>query len=513
MALCAFAHGAPVAETYQVNLNPLIDKAMRHPTQFAVEVARRVDSESTGRWSTDGSGATWDYSLRIPTAVSMAFHASRLMLPAEGTLTVSGRGSSFTVHGRELRRSEFWSRTFRGDQITLHISVPKPKRHQAFLEIAAFQAGYKSLDPASPDNAYYKSLKARSAQTSSCVQNFVCNATPATQNVANASVAITISNMFECSGTLLNDVPQDGTPYVLTARHCENGEPGGGDPGAAASVQVYWNAVTPCGQTLLSIFDSSAQIQSGATTVVEQQDEWLISLESAPVYSGMYYAGWDASGAALDNGYSVDYSGANTQQYVTWAGEAITETFSPTQLGVGFTSTYWGVVNSLGSLDYGGSGSALFNGNNAVVGSASLGQPPGQCPVSPPPVPNPNTVVALYNQLASTWNSTADTTSTTGSATLASVLDPAHTGATTLAGVAGLPPTVTLQVDESSSQTGQSINLQFEGSAGAVCTATGGVAGDGWTGVMSAYPVGTFNLTETAAGVDTYVLTCASVLS
>ena len=36
------------------------------------------------------------------------------------------------------------------------------------------------------------------------------------------------------SGVLLNDVPGDGVPYVLTARHCENGSANGGAPGAAA---------------------------------------------------------------------------------------------------------------------------------------------------------------------------------------------------------------------------------------------------------------------------------------
>jgi hypothetical protein len=327
-----------------------------------------------------------------------------------------------------------------------------------------------------PDNSHYKSIKARAADSSAgCVQNYVCDATAATQSSANASVAIVISNEFECSATLVNDVPQDGAPYLLTARHCENGEDGGGDPAAASSVQVYWNSVTPCGQTLQSIFDSYSQVQSGATTVVEQQDEWLIRLDSQPAWSSVYYAGWDASGSNLVDGYSVEFSNADTQQYVTWSGTAIAESLSAQALGVGYASTYWGVVNSLGSVDHGASGSALFNKNNLVVGSASRAVVE-QCPASPPPAPSTNTVVALYNQLASTWNSTADATSSTGSTTMASVLDPANTGGTVMAGIAGPPPTAAISASQSSSQTGSGIQLQFEGSLGAVCTATGGGA-------------------------------------
>jgi lysyl endopeptidase len=507
VGVCSFAYGAEPLETFQVNLNPLIDKAVRHSTQFAVDVARRIDSESSGRWQVDQTNATWDYSIRIPTAVSMGFHASKLMLPADGTLTVTAGGQSYDYRGRDLHRSEFWSRPVKGDQLAIRISVPKQMRHQAMIEIAAFQAGYKSLSATVEDHPHYAALKPHASTSGSCVENYVCDATPSTQNAANASVAIVIGNKFECSGTLLNDVPQDGVPYVLTARHCENGEDAGGDPGAAASVEVFWSAVTPCGQALLSIFDSTAQVQFGATTMVEQQDQWLIRLDAASPVTNVYYAGWDATDAELVDGYSIEYAGANTQQYVTWAGSAITEDLSAQTLGVGYASTYWGVVNSLGSVDHGASGSGLFNTNNRVVGSASRANA-GACPVSPPPAPSTNTVVALYNKLASTWSSTSDASSSTGTATLASVLDPQNTGATTMPGVQGVPASATISVSQSSSQIGLNVILQFETNAGSVCTATGGMPGDGWSGTLNAYPGGNTFVSESQPGSVTYGMTC-----
>ncbi len=510
--VCSFAYGAESVETFQVNLNPLIDKALRHSTQFAVDVARRIDSESGGRWRIDQTNAKWDYSIRIPSAVSMGFHASKLILPAEGTLTVTAAGQSFTIKGRDLRRSEFWSRPVRGDQISIHISVPRLMRHQTFIDIAAFQAGYKSLSAEFADNPHYAEIKPRAPPASgSCVENYACDATATTQNAANASVAIVISNKFECSGTLLNDVPQDGAPYVLTARHCENGEDAGGDPAAAASVEIFWNAVTTCGETLESIFDATAQVQFGATTVVEQQDQWLIRLDAASPATNVYYAGWDATGAELVDGYSIEYAGANTQQYVTWAGSAITEVLSAQTLGVGYNSTYWGVVNSLGSVDHGASGSGLFNTNNLVVGSASRAPTAtGICPLVPPPPPSTSTVVALYNKLASTWSSTADASSSTGTTTMASVLDPANTGTTAMSGILGAPAVATLSTSQSSSQVGFTVYLAFETNAGAVCTATGGMPGDGWSGTLNAYPLGSFAVSEIQPGSVTYGMTCIS---
>ena len=128
--LGTLAHAAPL-ETYKVNLNPLIDKAAHRQVQFAVNVARHMNSGSSGTWTVDASNATWDYAIRIPTAVSMAFHATRLSLPAQGTLTISGHGQSFTYYGRDLHRADFWSRPLKGDAIAMRITVPKELRHQA----------------------------------------------------------------------------------------------------------------------------------------------------------------------------------------------------------------------------------------------------------------------------------------------------------------------------------------------------------------------------------------------
>ena len=505
--LCGSLQAATV-DIYRLNLDPLIDKSARSPERFAVDVARRIDSETSGSWAIDQSNATWTYSIQIPTAVSLAFHANLIRLPKDGLLTMMAAGQNYSYRGSELHRSELWSRPGKGDQIAIKIVVPKAERHQTLLQIASFQAGYRSLSPDLDDNAHFKAIKAKIAAASTgCVENYACDATAATQDAGNASVVVIVANQVECTGTLLNDVPQDGVPYILTARHCESGADAGGDPGAAASVQVFWGSVTPCGQTLLPYFDSSTQGQNGATTVVEQQDQWLIRLDSAPALPSAFYAGWDASGAPPIGGYSIEDANALTQQYVTWSGPAITETVAGTTLGLGYTSVFWGVVNSLGSVDHGASGSGLFTSGNQVVGSLSRAVA-AVCPAAPVPTPSANTAVALFSKLASTWNSTADTTSTTGNKTLASVLDPASTGAKTLTGMQGAPVTLTLTTNQGTQQIGEGIDLAFDVTpAAAVCTASGGASGDGWKGVKTTQVV---PLTESQAGSVTYVLTCVS---
>ena len=183
-----------------------------------------------------------------------------------------------------------------------------------------------------------------------------------------------IGNLFECTGTLVNNTARDGRPYILTARHCENGQLGGGNPDAAATVSVYWDAVTPCGTPLYTLYDEITPSQSGAVTALEQQDLWLIQLDAPPAANDAYYAGWDASGAAFSGGYTIHQALGEDQQYVEWGGIDVFEQLPAATLSIAYDSTFWGVVNTVGNIGAGGSGSALFSPGNQVVGT---GEPRG----------------------------------------------------------------------------------------------------------------------------------------
>ena len=261
-----------------------------------------------------------------------------------------------------------------------------------------------------------------------------------------------------------------------------------------------------------SIYDGSAVTQTGATTIVEQQDVWLIQLDSPPAVSDAYFAGWDATGGAFVGGYSVHHALGYDKQIVDWYGQPILETIPGGTTGLGFTSTFWGVVNATGSTGAGASGGALFDPNNSAVGSGSLAlltngrNSGGVCPAAQPPAPSTSTATALYTTLSSVWQSTADATSSTGGATLQSVLDAAGTGQLVESGLALLP--VTLSVDKYSPGTGDSLNLTWDAPGAQSCTASGGTSGDGWAGARGTS--GSIALTERAGGSVTYSIRCTA---
>ena len=511
---CCHTHvvcAAPLIDVVRVDLNPLIDSAARSPEQFAVNIPRAVSSSAQGSWSQQGSLTTWVYSTRIATAISMSFHASHVLLPPSAVLTVSTARTTVKYVARDVSRNGLWGRPLPGDTVNFSLTVNSADANRVHFHIDSLQAGYRSLGAGVLDHPHFAQIKRQAAAaTTGCTENYACHVTAANQGPARATVALIIGNLYQCSGTLLNNTRGDGVPFILTARHCEKGELDGGNPDAAATVGVYWDSITPCGSPLGSIYDGTTITQSGATTVLEQQDLWLIRLDTPPAASDAYYAGWDASGASFSGGYTLHHALGGDLQYVEWSGADVLEQMPGTTLSIAYDSTFWGVVNSLGNIGAGGSGSALFSPNNQVVGSASLAQltggenTAGACPVVPPPTPSPSTVTALFTALSGVWTSTADRTSSTGSQTLKSVLDPGNTGQAAVAGIATQP--ITFTASNSFGNTGDPITLTWNAAGATSCIAWGGASGDGWAGTQSAS--GSLQITNLSGGTVTYALSC-----
>jgi hypothetical protein len=495
-----------------VDLPKLIDGAAGQPERFAIEVPHQANLTSAGAWSANSGLRTWSYQIQVPTAVSLSFHASSATLPPSAVLKVSGSRVNVTYRAGDLARGELWSRPLLGDTLTLSLTVASSEASLAQLQIDSVQVGYRGLGGVADHPYFTKRQKATAAATQSCTENYSCYANTANQGPANATVALLVGNQIQCTGTLLNNTRNDRAPLILTARHCQNGKMGGGAPQMASAITVYWDAVTACGSSLETIYDGSAPAQRGAATLVEQQDAWLVQLDSAPLANDAFWAGWDATGGAFTGGYSIHHALGYKKQYVGWYGQSLAQSFSGKTLGVGYNSNFWGLVNQVGSVGSGSSGGAVFDSNNRVVGSSTLANlqssgdsSPGVCPATTPSAPNSQTVTAQYTSLAAVFSSTADPTSTTGSATLQSVLDPLHTGGLTNDGAGTMP--VTLNANSTNLDTFHSLTLTWSVADADVCTANGGLAGDGWSGAKPTS--GTITISNLSGGLVTYSLTCS----
>jgi len=507
----------------RIDLAPLIRAAASSAVQFAVPVPHAASTAGSGRWSVADGAATWHYAVQVPGAVSLSFHALGA-LPAGATLLVSGGEVTTSYGASALRHGELWSRIHAGDTLELTLTVAAADRAAVDLRIVSLQAGYRAIGAGVEDHPVYRHLlPSKPPDDAGCVTNYECAVSAGNTPPAAATVALVIENQYQCTGTLVNDVPGDNTPYLLTARHCETGQLGGGKPQAAAGVTVYWNATSACGTPLGSIYDGSLPTQTGARTVVEQQDAWLIVLDDQPVVADAQFAGFDASGGAVTGGYSIHHAEGRDKQIVGWYGAAYAFAQAG-ELGTAYTSDLLETVNQSGNIGDGASGSALFDRNDHLVGTLTLGRksadPSGyeSCPVAQPPAPNGANGVADFTALAAVWDSTADPTSSTGGVTLSSVLDPQDTGSRVVpakpielvAYPGATPPAPRITFTPASVAANQPFAAAWSGGNAADCTLTGGIPGGSWGGSMQNVQASGSAPETGPAGTYTFGLVCQS---
>ncbi|MES2837041.1 MAG: T9SS type A sorting domain-containing protein [Bacteroidota bacterium] len=218
---------------------------------------------------------------------------------------------------------------------------------------------------------------------------------------------IIVNGNGKCTGTLLNNTSNDGTPYFLTANHC-------GAFNTNLWVFRFNYESTSCSNFPLT----NAQSISGADVVSTNlnSDFALLKLSTTPPASyNVYYAGWDRGTTAPTECTSIHHPQGDLKK-ISFAGHGQANTYSSAlcwQTGI------W----EKGNTEPGSSGCPLFNQNHNVVGQL-YGGPSGCDVVSADKYD-------FFGRFDQSWDF-----GTTPDSQLKTWLDPTNTGATSIVGFA-----------------------------------------------------------------------------
>jgi hypothetical protein len=286
-----------------------------------------------------------------------------------------------------------------GDWLILEYYEPASVRGLGKLEIGKATHGYR--DPYSTQGW---------GESDDCEMNVNC---PLGAPWANEkrSVARYVDNGDVCTGTLLNNMLQDGKPYFITANHCF---------AANSSTWVFsFNWEAP-GCTTPTIAIPENQTVSGCSVKSRNSfsDFLLLQLNSRPPASfNVYYSGWSAVDVPSQSSCIIHHPAGDIKK-ITFDLQPVTSS------GYGVNSTndnsHWRTGNYEFSTttEGGSSGSTIFDQNHRVVGQLHGG--PASCT---------NISSDFYGKFSASW-----TGGGTPATRLKDWLDPLNTGLLTLDG-------------------------------------------------------------------------------
>lgn len=312
-----------------------------------------------GAWENEGEPSVWRSRIRSPGAKLLALRFATLTLPEGAELwlydpdgrLLQGPYRSADVGGD----GHLWTAYVRGEQVVLELRVPVAQASK--VQLALSQVFHGFLDPRA----------AITAKSGDCNIDVVCPQGDDWRDEIRSVVRLTYQRgnfLYFCTGTLVNNLREDETPFVLSAYHC------GFDSNNDQSVVAYFNYQThSCGG---NPDGSESQTLSGATFLDRDSRSDFALLQLArdpPVSFAPYFAGWNADDEVAGSGATLHHPGGDEKRISLYD-----RPLERVEAHIdGQAVSAWEVNWSEGTTEQGSSGAGLWDQDHYIVGVLSGG--------------------------------------------------------------------------------------------------------------------------------------------
>ncbi len=354
----------PFVETETPNMNQIqmedattdLDKSA--PYRFGIEYNVNYSPENSGTWIYDDVNdmATWFLGVRCTGAksINFIFNSFHLVKGAEMFIW-SGSRDEFIGKITEKNNSEanvLGTTLIHDDEAVIELSVPLSRMHEVQLALGTIVHGYRTVlsSHLSDDLAQ----RGPYGTSGNCNNNVNC-AVGADWQIEKKSVGLILDGGFaSCTGALVNNTANDGTPYFLTANHCYAAN-------VASWVFVFNHETAGCtgntGPTNQTISGSVLRAKNAGS------DFCLLELNSVPPASyNVQYSGWDASDANTVSSVVGIHHPSGDLKKISFENDPVAQ-------GNWGGAQTWDVAQwDDGITEPGSSGSPLFDQNHRIIG-------------------------------------------------------------------------------------------------------------------------------------------------
>lgn len=340
------------------------DVGKNKPWRYGYEFLVDHNLENSGVWNElDNGDRIWRIRYSSAGAHTMNFLFSDFYMPKGAKVYLYANdksdllGAYDEAQNSERRVLGTWMVT--GDDVVIEYYEPKAVKGQGKLEVFKVVHGYRSV-------GNYEKLPDWDLNNSGdCHYDVNCDM-PEINNLKEVNkkavgLIIVNGNSF-CTGALINNTTNDGTPYFLTANHCAEGE-----DVSQWAFRFNWirtNPICATNNTGAPNSQNYYETVSGAELKAKREatDFCLIKITAnMPSSWNLVYAGWTRSESQPDSTFGIHHP----------AGDIMKVSRDFDAPGIDNTGgTFMWEVNSwdLGVTEGGSSGSPLFDNNGRIIG-------------------------------------------------------------------------------------------------------------------------------------------------
>tara|TARA_B100001287_G_scaffold49012_1_gene38053 strand:+ start:3109 stop:6105 length:2997 start_codon:yes stop_codon:yes gene_type:complete len=348
------------------NQDEVNDKTKENPWRFGYKYNVDFNLENSGQWEELPNGdRIWQLIIECKEALTINLLFENFSLPRGAYLYLYDFNKTNKVGAYTYKNNRadgaLGSELVHGEKIVIEYVEPYDVQGQGDFLITNVIHGYRSIGP------IQDTLSRTLNSSGDCNIDVNCPLGDGWENEIRSVALIVVGGNAVCTGALINNTCNDGTPYFLTANHCLGGGTGNWafrfnweSPPGTESCATTANSTDPGPP-----YDQTA---NGATTLVSgnSADFALLEIDNMTLSDAQnwncFYAGWDATDlSTVTQATGIHHPSGDLKKICR-------EDDSPYHSSAGGAAVWYIDEWEEGVTEPGSSGSPLFDQNHRIIG-------------------------------------------------------------------------------------------------------------------------------------------------
>ena len=334
----------------------LYDDSGERPWRFGHNNYTELNLDNSGTWKELANGdKIWQLVLTCEEALTVNLTFSNTHIPEGNELYVYNPEKTFILgsfNQNHLYNGELGTELVPGNTAIIEYYIPK-ENNLGSLNVDKVTHGYRTA------NEFFEKAFGSSG---SCNMNVNCPDGSSWVNERNSVVLLVSNGGGFCTGALINNTLNDGTPYVLTANHCYSNP-------ANWVFRFNWESET-CNNpgnspSFLSLSGGTLRSRRTPTDFCLVEITGGLTNNTVPSNYNPFFAGWDNSGDIPSTTVCIHHPAGDIKK-ISFDDDAASISQA---MGSSEANSTWTVQWDRNTTTEGGSsGSPLFDQNHRIIG-------------------------------------------------------------------------------------------------------------------------------------------------